>query len=293
MYAMARNNVRLLDFHLLRLPGNCIVEQLVSFERLGFVDLSWADMSSTILFKDHGNVLARHVKTLKGLSLRDTSVGRDKETISGLVQLSNLEYLDLSKPSRRHQSCFREHDLQDLRKLKKLVWLNLSGNAISDLTVISICSEILTLRHVGLACCPISSQVLEFLSNLPLQTLDINGCKKITDDSFADLLNIRTSRCAQNIETLLCSFLHLPTRVTSNLLLDLPCLRAIEMRRTAVCPSVAKTLSSKLEIAIFCHTDQLEHRCIPDMYNRYGMNEVMDYLSWPYTSHIEKNHVSW
>ena len=56
MYALARNNVRMLDLHHLRLPGACIVEQLGRFERLGFVDLSWADMTRTVLFKDYGNV---------------------------------------------------------------------------------------------------------------------------------------------------------------------------------------------------------------------------------------------
>ena len=279
---LARNYVQLLDLHLLRLPGTCIVEQLVRFERLGFVDLSWADMSSTILFKDYGNVLLRHVESLKGLSLRDTNIGRDKETISGLVQLRNLEYLDLSKPSRRYHSSFRDDDLRDLSKLKKLVWINLSGNVVSDLTVMTICSEVPTLRHVGLACCNISSQAVEYISNLPLKTLDITGCKQITDDAFVELLNVGTSSCAQNIETLLCSFLHQPTRATSNLLLHLPCLVAVEMRRTAVCPLVAKALAMKLQVAIFSHADQLEHLQIPNMYNRFGANEVVNWLSWPY-----------
>ena len=124
---------------------------------------------------------------------------------------------------------------------------------------------------------------MTYLSNLALQTLDINGCKLITDESFAGLLDVRTSRCAQNIETLLCSFLHNPTRVTSNFLLDLPNLRMIEMRMTAVCPSVAKILASKLHMAIFSHTDQLEHQRTPDVYYSYGADNVMmDHLSWPY-----------
>ena len=284
MYALARNNVRILDLHLLRLPEDCIAQQLTRFERLGFVDLSWVQMPSTILFEDYGNVLLRYVKTLKGLSLRDTGVSRGTETISGLVQLSNLEYLDISKPSGNHHTCFDRIEINNLHKLTKLVWINLNGNSeVNDATVMMICEGIPALKHIGLATCPIASVAMTYLSNLALQTLDINGCKLITDESFAGLLDVRTSRCAQNIETLLCSFLHNPTRVTSNFLLDLPNLRMIEMRMTAVCPSVAKILASKLHMAIFSHTDQLEHQRTPDVYYSYGADNVMmDHLSWPY-----------
>ena len=275
----------MLDLHHLRLPGACIVEQLGRFERLGFVDLSWADMTRTVLFKDYGNVLLRHVRTLKGLSLRDTNVGGDKETILGLQQLNNLVYLDLSKPNSRnqnHELCFKD-DFSSLKKLNSLVWLNFGGNLVGDQTVKTICHNIPSLRHLGLACCPITSKGIESLIEVPLKTLDITGCRNISDEGFSNLLNVETSKCAQNVHTLLCSFLNqVRSTKSSILLLDLPCLQVIEMRMTRACPTAIKFLRFKLHTAIFEHTDQLKYQQTPDMYSRFGVNQVFDHLSWPY-----------
>ena len=107
--------------------------------------------------------------------------------------------------------------------------------------------------------------------------------RNISDEGFSNLLNVETSKCAQNVHTLLCSFLNqVRSTKSSMLLLDLPCLQVIEMRMTRACPTAIKFLRFKLHTAIFEHTDQLKYQQTPDMYSRFGVNQVFDHLSWPY-----------
>ena len=58
-----------------------------------------------------------------------------------------------------------------------------------DVSVASLCDNSPNIKYLSIECCAISDASLISLKKLYLHTLNINGCKKITDKGFKELFD--------------------------------------------------------------------------------------------------------
>ena len=190
--------IQIRGYNLSGLNQDHFYSMIASFRHIKFIDLSYCNIAITKLDR-----LLSSYCDIKGLCLRAENVR--ESSISYIGELKKLQYLDLSRFKYEENDTIGSN-IQVLKSLSTLVWLNISYTSVSDEVLYTILSSNKNIEYLGIAGCrKLTNNCYQALQQtVSLKCLDISNCRRIENSFFTNVSidSYKKPSFPQNLEIL-------------------------------------------------------------------------------------------